>query len=310
MKKQISLLLHDVCFPLLKKSFRSNYWTFIVKSRIVCCRLTELSSIQFRASCRLARHLGEVKMHIMLTGHRGFIGSHLLRRLKKNNSIVAFDHVAGHDLYDIDLRGEYDMIIHLAGKSGVRESMDDPAGYWRNNVEVTKRLLERYPNTRMLIASSSSAYEPHLNPYAASKYIVEEAAACYHDTLCMRFHTVYSDTPRKGMFMQKLIDGELEYVTNHYRDFIHQEDVIDAIMLCIESNYKGTIDIGTGCPFRIRDFAPDLPIRLNTPHERNWTCADTTRLKTLGWKPKHSIEKYLTNKDLGNIINFNNGEPT
>ena len=42
--------------------------------------------------------------------------------------------------------------------------MDDSAGYWRNNVEVTKRLLERYPNTRMLIASSSSAYEPHSNP--------------------------------------------------------------------------------------------------------------------------------------------------
>ena len=82
-------------------------------------------------------------MHIMLTGHRGYIGSHLLHRLKKNHSIVGFDLQDGQDLYDIELREEFDLIIHLAGKSGVRESINDPAGYWRNNVEVSKRLFSR-----------------------------------------------------------------------------------------------------------------------------------------------------------------------
>jgi len=51
-------------------------------------------------------------MHIMLTGHRGYIGSHLLRRLKKNHSIVGFDLQDGQDLYDIDLKEEFDLIIH------------------------------------------------------------------------------------------------------------------------------------------------------------------------------------------------------
>jgi len=247
-------------------------------------------------------------MHICLTGHRGFIGSHLLKRLTRHHSVVGFDLIDGQDLLDIPLRENFDLIIHLAGKSGVRESMDDPAGYWRNNVEVTKRLLERYPETRMLIASSSSIYEPHLNPYAASKYIVEEAAACYVNTLCMRFHTVFSYAPRKGMFLQKLIDNELDYVTNHYRDFIHIEDLCDAIELCMNSKLTGEIDIGTGHPFRIRDFAPDLPIRLNTPNERSWTCANMDKIKSLGFKPKYSVEKLLTNNKLGNIIEFKNGE--
>lgn len=247
-------------------------------------------------------------MHILLTGHRGYIGSHLLRRLKKQHSIVGMDLQDGHDLYDIELNEEFDLIIHLAGKSGVRESMNDPAGYWRNNVEVSKRLFKRYPDTRIMYASSSSAYEPDLNPYAASKYIVEEAAERNMDTLGMRFHTVYDHNPRKGMFLQKLIDGELEYVTNHYRDFIHIEDLCDAIELLMDSRYSGTVDIGTGVPFRVRDFAPDLPIRLNTPHEREWTCANMDRMKTLGFKPKYSVEKLLTNNQLGNIINFTNGE--
>ena len=41
-----------------------------------------------------------------------------------------------------------------------------------------------------MYASSSSAYEPDLNPYAASKYVVEENAERYLDTLGMRFHSI------------------------------------------------------------------------------------------------------------------------
>jgi nucleoside-diphosphate-sugar epimerase len=250
-------------------------------------------------------------MHIMLTGHRGYIGSHLLERLTKDHSVVGFDLQDGQDLYDVEFNEEFDLIIHLAGKSGVRQSMDDPAGYWRNNVEVTKRILNRYADdTRILYASSSSAYEPDLNPYAASKYVMEEAAERFPDTLGMRFHTVYDHNPRKGMFMQKLIDGELEYVTNHYRDFIHLDDLCDAIELLIKSRYSGTVDIGTGVPFKVRDFADNLPIRLNTPNERNWTCANMDRMKTLGFNPKRSIEKVLTNMPKDNIIKLEIGETT
>ena len=124
-------------------------------------------------------------MHIMLTGHRGYIGSHLLKRLKKNHSVVGFDLKDGwdrdhlnnsQDLLTCELKEQFDLIIHLAGQSGVRDSLKDPGLYWRNNVEVSKRLFARYPDTRIMYASSSSAYEPDLNPYAASKYVVEENA--------------------------------------------------------------------------------------------------------------------------------------
>ena len=198
-------------------------------------------------------------MHILLTGHRGYIGSHLLKRLKKKNSVVGIDlqdDPIRQDLSTCEFNEQFDLIIHLAGKSGVRHSMADPAGYWKNNVEVSKRLFARYPDTRILYASSSSAYEPDLNPYAASKYLIEENAERYVDTLGMRIHTVYDNNPRKGMFIQKFLDNELEYVTNHYRDFIHVEDVCDAIELLINSRYSGTVDIGTGKPFRVRAVWP------------------------------------------------------
>jgi nucleoside-diphosphate-sugar epimerase len=251
-------------------------------------------------------------MKILLTGHRGFIGSALLERLRKNNQVIGFDLKDGADqnLLHCDFREEFDLIIHLAGLSGVRESFADPAGYWNNNVEATRRLFERYPDTRILYASSSSAYEPDLNPYAASKYIMEELAERYPNTLGMRFHTVYSDNcPRENMFFNKLRNGTLEYITRHYRDFIHLEDILDAIEILIKKiHINGTIDIGTGHPVRIQDLAPDLPVRLNTPGERNWTCANMEKMRALGFKPKYTIENYLTNTDLGNIIKLHNGE--
>lgn len=251
-------------------------------------------------------------MKILLTGHKGYIGSALLQRLKQNNQVIGFDVADGidQDLLHCEFREEFDLIIHLAGRSGVRESIKDPTAYWMNNVEASRRLFERYGDTtRILYASSSSAYEPDLNPYAASKFCLEELAERYPNTLGMRFHTVYSSTPRPGMFLDKLLLGKLEYVTRHYRDFVHLQDVLDAIELLMDATHlTGTIDIGTGHPIKIQDLARDLPIRLNTPGEREWTCANTEKIKALGWKPKYMVENFLTNDDKGNIINLFNGE--
>jgi nucleoside-diphosphate-sugar epimerase len=252
-------------------------------------------------------------MHILITGHKGFIGTALFNRLSLRNDVVAvhgIDIVDGDDLLDIDRWPVVDLVIHLAGKSGVRESLKDPAAYWANNVEASRRLFDHYEDTRILYASSSSAYEPDLNPYAASKYVLEELAERYPDTLGMRFHTVYSDScPRENMFFNKLRNGTLEYVTKHYRDFIHLEDMIDAIEILIAKEHvNGIVDIGTGHPVRIQDLAPDLPVRLNTPGERNWTCANMEKMRALGFKPKYTVEKFLTNSGNDNIINLFNGE--
>ena len=251
-------------------------------------------------------------MKILLTGHRGFIGTALLARLMNRDDVEVvhcIDLQAGTDLLTCDFPNHVDLVIHLAGKSGVRESLIDPSAYWMNNVEASRRLFERYRNTRILYASSSSAYEPDLNPYAASKYILEELATRYTDTLGMRFHTVYSDLPRKNMFFDKLFNGTLEYTTTHHRDFVHINDICDAVEILItKTHINGVIDIGSGDPVRVQDLAPELPIRLNTPHETTFTCANLEKMKALGYKPKYMIKEFLTNKDLGTIIKLNTGE--
>jgi nucleoside-diphosphate-sugar epimerase len=228
---------------------------------------------------------------VLITGHCGFIGSNLKLYLESQNyKVLGLDIKEDRDILTSDLP-QCDLVIHLAGIGGVRESINDPAKYWRNNVDGTRRILEHYHDKRVLVAGSSSQYEPHLNPYAASKHVVESIP--HSNAVFMRFHTVYSSTPRKGMFFDKLINGTVEYITEHSRDFIHVEDVCRAIELLIDANIVGPIDVGTGISVNMVDICPNLPLKKFTPNERKHTCADTRKLELLGFTCRHSVLKFI-----------------
>ena len=230
-------------------------------------------------------------MKILLTGHMGFIGSRLYEKLVADgHDVIGMDIREGNDILNAELP-TVDFVIHLAGIGGVRESLADPAKYWNTNVEGTKRLLEHYSNIRVLVAGSSSQYEPYLNPYAASKNAIETIP--HNNVLFMRFHTVYSESPRAKMFFDKLLNGSLEYTTAHYRDFIHLEDLTDGIILLMDKDITGAIDIGTGNCVRIQDIAPHLPVKLNTVGERIKTQANTQVMEGLGFEPKYTVDRFL-----------------
>jgi len=245
-------------------------------------------------------------MRILITGHKGFIGSRLWERLDHESiTLYGIDIKDGDDILDTPLP-EVDLVIHLAARAGVRESVKDPKTYWETNVEGSKRIIKHYKDTRILAASSSSAYAPHLNPYSATKYIMEQIP---HNNICyMRFHTVYNDSARTGMFFDKLFKGTVKYITKHERDFIHLEDMCDALELLITNpNVKGTFDIGTGKTIKMNDICPDLPIKTDTPRERERTCADTSFMTiNCGWQAKRLVTEFL--KENSEIIRYyNNG---
>ena len=71
-------------------------------------------------------------MKILLTGHKGFIGSALLTQLMNRDDVEVvhcIDLQAGTDLLTCDFPHQVDLVIHLAGHSGVRESLKDPSAY-------------------------------------------------------------------------------------------------------------------------------------------------------------------------------------
>ena len=71
-------------------------------------------------------------MKILVTGDKGFIGSALVKRLQtEKHEVVGIDTKAEANILTANLP-EVDLVIHLAGIGGVRESMNDPKKYWDN----------------------------------------------------------------------------------------------------------------------------------------------------------------------------------
>jgi nucleoside-diphosphate-sugar epimerase len=99
------------------------------------------------------------------------------------------------------------------------------------------------------------------------------------------------------MFFHKACNGTLEYVTSHSRDFIHIDDLCDAIEILLDSNYTGPIDIGTGVSIKIQDLFPTLPLHAITPFERQHTQADITQISSMGFRPRYKIMDFLLQKD-------------
>lgn len=239
-------------------------------------------------------------MNILLTGSEGFIGQHLQSFLKDKYNLICLDKKTGNDLITCDLDYDVDLVIHLAGLSGVRDSLDNPVEYWTNNVVASHRVFKQFKNgPKILYASSSTAREPWRNPYAMSKFYMETIAP--HNALGMRFTTVYGPGAREQMLIPKILRDEVSYINvDHSRDFIHIEDVLTAIGFLIVNKIKKrkVIDVGTGVSNKLIDILSHLNIdvkdkRMGTMFERKDNKAQIGVLSEMGWVPKTNLLDYL-----------------
>lgn len=249
-------------------------------------------------------------MKIAITGASGFIGGHLKEHLKRDgHEIISWDRKDGKDIHDFELNGA-EFVIHLAADADVRRSIEEPDVYWQNNVVPTTRMqrLCYFNKVPMIYASSSCIHAWHQSPYGISKKVNEETA--FPGQVGLRFTTVYGDGARDTMFIGKLMRGEVKYATNHIRDFIHVDDVIDAIdrimlkmlepHLMPEATLRDAYDIGTGTGNVVSELArirmPGIDIRLGDDCEAHDNTADITHISELGFKAKIDVREYLAVK--------------
>lgn len=230
---------------------------------------------------------------VLVTGGAGFIGSSLIDRLIndnyqitvidnfdpfysrttkeknmenfKNNHLVQFINCSIEnydDLLELKL-ADFDMIVHLAAKAGVRPSIADPVGYQNVNVRGTQNLLEiaRKRNIKKFVfASSSSVYGVNENtpwsendhvlqpisPYASSKLSGEFLGHVYKHLygiqfLALRFFTVYGPRQRPDLAIHKFARALLagKPITMYgdgqtFRDYTYVEDIVDGIQRAMD----------------------------------------------------------------------------
>lgn len=178
----------------------------------------------------------EIK-NILITGYKGFIGSHLAKFLSsKGYCIVGVDRIDGNEvsaLTEEDIYG-VDCVVHLAAQVNV----------WNNNYEqivkdnilsfihifdICKKLGKKF------IYASSSCSINITSAYGFSKLFNDIYAKDY--SIGLRFHNVYGKNSRKDTLLGKCLNNDSVTLYNdgkNYRHFTY----IDDVCKCVEKAFK------------------------------------------------------------------------
>ena len=227
-------------------------------------------------------------MKIVITGSRGFIGTHIKNSLQEHN-IVEWDIKINKDIKNFNLDSDTDFVIHLSALTNVRESMKIPAKYWKHNVEYSKKIFDICKDVPMLYASTSCVNEWWRSPYGTTKKVMEEFARNGH--IGLRFTNVYGDGAPDFMLTSRLNNGNVEYKTSHIRDFIHVSDVVGVVKFFLD---QGTYDrdkvyeVGSGVGTKVSDLIEkhgyDVPYKESNECEMMDNTANISKLLSLGWQ--------------------------
>ena len=209
-------------------------------------------------------------------------------RKYKNYRFVLLDITDKETLMDLFACERFHCVCHLAAKTGVRQSLERPDEYIRNNVEGFSCILEacrRFEVQHLLYASSSSVYgenteqpysvgQPTDSPisiYAATKKMNELMAHTYSHlyglpTTGLRFFTVYGPYGRPDMapflFTKAIAEDQPVKVYNNgnmSRDFTFVDDVVRSMLLLLSTDLSNEApyqlyNIGYGHPIGLMDF--------------------------------------------------------
>tara|TARA_R110000851_G_C13098336_1_gene567833 strand:- start:77 stop:904 length:828 start_codon:yes stop_codon:yes gene_type:complete len=267
-------------------------------------------------------------MKVLVTGYKGYIGSHIYQKLKElKYDVKGIDLKDGEDIFYCLPKESYDCVFHLAACPRVGYSIKNPSYTMRQNVLATSVLLEWAKNYKIkrIIFSSSAAVMGDgdgipKSPYGLHKLISEMECRMFSelyglDTVCLRYFNVYSGDQEYGgsystaicawmeMIRQKKplrIDGDGEQI----RDLVHVDDIVSANIFCMKypQNFNGkTFSVASGTSVslnyikRFIDQNYDVvwhhrPERIGDIKE---SMADISELRRLGWVPKISIEEGL-----------------
>jgi UDP-glucuronate 4-epimerase len=255
----------------------------------------------------------------LITGGAGFIGSHVVDlllgegwevtvvdnfdpfydpQIKRQNIAPHLSH-PNYRLVEIDIRdlealrehlsGEYDVIVHLAAKAGVRPSVLDPVSYYEVNVRGTLNLLElakEWGVRQFVFASSSSVYgaNPNLpwrendplllpvSPYGATKLAGETLGRVYSHLhgirfIALRIFTAYGPRQRPDLAIHKfarlMLQGKPVPIYGDgsaCRDYTYIDDLVLGIRAAMD--YEGApfevFNLGSGRPITVLEVVRSL----------------------------------------------------
>jgi len=237
-------------------------------------------------------------MTIFITGGAGFIGTHLCQKLAQTHDVTIYDNFSNSnqenfssttqkvsiipgDILDYQKLSsamkDHNIVIHLAAKIDVIDSIINPELTFETNVKGTQNVLDSCVLngiTKIIATSSAAIYqnisygsineenktEP-LSPYGKSKLEMEKIITDSKiDSTILRLFNVYGSNSAAGVivnFKENIQNNKPLTIFGDgkaIRDFVHVDDVINGIVLSISSK-SGIFNIASGNGTSINDLA-------------------------------------------------------
>ncbi|MFH1358670.1 MAG: NAD(P)-dependent oxidoreductase [archaeon] len=263
-------------------------------------------------------------MNIIITGHRGLIGSYLKKRLEQEGHkvVMGIDKREGREVkilnnFTLALGANVDMFIHCASNCKINQIIENPL-LGLENVRDFQTVLEfcrKNKIPKFICFSSSRILSKEKNPYTASKIYGEELTKAYKecygiDYLIIRPSTVYGsikDDTRRLMYIfitNALLGRDLEIYGNPKTktlDFTFIDDFIDAMILVINSEWNKEYNISGEQEHNVYDLAEfiiketgsssKIVIKDEEIAQPQQVSVDISEIRKLGYNPKVSLEE-------------------
>jgi len=254
---------------------------------------------------------------VLITGGKGYIGTNLHKFLEnKGIHCVIWDSKDGKQVEELTMVPT-EAVVHLAALSSIVACEEDYKSAVRDNILATLLLFHIVGPKEVIFASSGAANVPTANFYAANKYIAEEEAFRLNKLgskiKVMRFSNVYGGEAyieNKTSVVAKFARAKMKnkpIIINgdgtQKRDFIHVEDICEAIYLGLiktdKKLYDKPIEVGSGkmtsilSLVRMFDHKYIYNKQSKTVGVSEAVADTTTAEKLLGFKATRKIEDYI-----------------
>lgn len=272
-----------------------------------------------------------MKSEILVTGATGFVGRYLVKALEASGHAVRSHSSRDGDIATCRLPTDgVDHVFHLAAKTFVPESWNDPQDFYSVNVMGTINVLEhcRHSRTPVTLVSSYVYGHPQRlpisedhplcanNPYAHSKLMAEDAGRFYEKDFKMRVvvvrpFNIYGPGQTRPFLIPTIVEQAMDASTSEIRlkdlrprrDYVYIDDAIQLLLLTLGKNVKGVYNVGSGESASVaeltelirRAVGTDKPVvseEQPRPEEVMDVRADISRAAfELGWHPATSLSE-------------------